>query len=200
MENPRENTKKTFKELKAFCKSKGLDEREAVYLLGLFVKGKEAGQRNRFSSVTLDELEEFFLQMSEDWQLWDVEQLGEYPVDRVFAAMKTFIEQKKVDQPTYSYADSKFYAAVKYVQEVYCDGGHSTPYMLIGDVATNDSTEIPLRERATAWFNKIKPITQFGCTVERLTQENLARLYFNTSYLKLTGYEIESIYKAEHIG
>ena len=33
---------KLFKDLKEFCKSKGLEEREAAYLLGLFMKHEPA--------------------------------------------------------------------------------------------------------------------------------------------------------------
>jgi len=44
------------------------------------------------------ELEKFYYDMGEDWHLWDEEQYGSYPVERIFSAWKKFIEVKKEEQ------------------------------------------------------------------------------------------------------
>mgnify|MGYP006921347931 CR=1 FL=1 len=46
-------------------------------------------------SLPIDELEDFFYEMGEDWHLWDEEKQGQYPIQRVLNAMKKFIETKK---------------------------------------------------------------------------------------------------------
>lgn len=46
-------------------------------------------------TFTVEEIEEFYDQTGEDWHLWDEEEKGPYPIDRVFNAMKIFIERKK---------------------------------------------------------------------------------------------------------
>lgn len=44
------NTEKLYKELTVFCKNKGLEEREAAYLLGLFTNYAEALRQQLVSS------------------------------------------------------------------------------------------------------------------------------------------------------
>ena len=46
-------------------------------------------------SLLVSELEEFYYQMGEDWHLWDEFSQGKYPIQRVFDAMKKFIEFHK---------------------------------------------------------------------------------------------------------
>jgi hypothetical protein len=46
-------------------------------------------------TFTVEEIEEFYDQTGEDWHLWDEEENGPYQIDRIFNAMKTFIERKK---------------------------------------------------------------------------------------------------------
>jgi hypothetical protein len=46
-------------------------------------------------SLPINELEDFFYEMGEDWHLWDEEEQGQYPIQRIFDAMKKFIETKK---------------------------------------------------------------------------------------------------------
>lgn len=41
------------------------------------------------------ELELFYYEMGEDWHLWDEGEKGQYPIQRMFDAMKKFIEKKK---------------------------------------------------------------------------------------------------------
>ena len=47
-------------------------------------------------SLPIAELEEFFYEMGEDWHLWDKEEQGQYPVQRIFDAVKKFIAEKKL--------------------------------------------------------------------------------------------------------
>ena len=46
-------------------------------------------------SLLVSELEEFWYKMGEDWHLWDEEEQGQYPIQRVFDAMKKFVEHHK---------------------------------------------------------------------------------------------------------
>ena len=46
-------------------------------------------------SILVSEIEDFWYQMGEDWHLWDKEEQGEYPIQRVFDAMKKFIDYHK---------------------------------------------------------------------------------------------------------
>ena len=48
-------------------------------------------------SLPIAELEDFFYEMGEDWHLWDEEEQGQYPIQRIFDAMKKFIATKKAD-------------------------------------------------------------------------------------------------------
>ena len=43
--------------------------------------------------ITLQELEDFYFQSGEDWHLWDEQ--GPYPIQRIFDALKKFIDTKK---------------------------------------------------------------------------------------------------------
>lgn len=45
--------------------------------------------------VKITEVEDLFNQMGEDYHLWDKEEQGEYPIERVFDAMKNFIKYFK---------------------------------------------------------------------------------------------------------
>jgi len=54
------NTEELFKELNTFCKNKGLEEREAAYLLGLFTKHISALRQLPVSDSLL-----------KDWQMWE---------------------------------------------------------------------------------------------------------------------------------
>ena len=45
--------------------------------------------------MDIKELEDFYFQTGEDWHLWDEQELGPYPVQRIFDAMKKFIDSKK---------------------------------------------------------------------------------------------------------
>jgi hypothetical protein len=56
---------------------------------------KTLRSKTRPKIFKLDEFEEFYSQTGEDWHLWDEEENGPYPIDRIFNAMKTFIERKK---------------------------------------------------------------------------------------------------------
>ena len=47
-------------------------------------------------SLPIAELEEFFYEMGEDWHLWDEEEQGQYPIQRIFDAVKKFIAEKKL--------------------------------------------------------------------------------------------------------
>lgn len=47
-------------------------------------------------SLPIAELEEFFYEMGEDWHLWDEEEQGQYPIQRIFEAVKKFIAEKKL--------------------------------------------------------------------------------------------------------
>lgn len=46
-------------------------------------------------SISIQDLEDFYFQTGEDWHLWDEKENGPYPVDRIFNAMKKFIETYK---------------------------------------------------------------------------------------------------------
>lgn len=49
--------------------------------------------------IELSEVEDLYYQMAEDWHLWDEQEQGPYPIDRIFDVMKKFItcqEQKKI--------------------------------------------------------------------------------------------------------
>ena len=39
-------------------------------------------------SLPIAELEEFFYEIGEDWHLWNEEEQGQYPIQRIFDAMK----------------------------------------------------------------------------------------------------------------
>lgn len=45
-----------------------------------------------------DEFEELYNQMAEDWHVWDESEKGIYPVQRVFDAMKKFMEKQKYNK------------------------------------------------------------------------------------------------------
>lgn len=47
------------------------------------------------SLVPIEKFEDFYYQMGEDFYLWNEEEQGEYPVERVFDAMKNFISRQK---------------------------------------------------------------------------------------------------------
>jgi hypothetical protein len=47
------------------------------------------------SSLLVSELEKFYYEMGEDWHLWDEQEQGQYPVQRVFDAMKNFVDYHK---------------------------------------------------------------------------------------------------------
>lgn len=49
-------------------------------------------------SLLVSELEDFYYEMGEDWHLWDEEEQGEYPIQRVFDAMKKFVDYHKSKQ------------------------------------------------------------------------------------------------------
>lgn len=49
-------------------------------------------------SLLVSELEEFYYEMGEDWHLWDEEEQGQYPIQRVFDAMKKFVDYHKSKQ------------------------------------------------------------------------------------------------------
>lgn len=44
------------------------------------------------------ELNELYYQMGEDWHLWDEEEKGAYPIQRIFDAMKKFMDQSSPSQ------------------------------------------------------------------------------------------------------
>tara|TARA_R110002153_G_scaffold179049_1_gene332451 strand:- start:305 stop:487 length:183 start_codon:yes stop_codon:yes gene_type:complete len=46
-------------------------------------------------NVNISQLEAFWYEVGEDWHLWDESQQGPYPINRVFAAMKQFIDYHK---------------------------------------------------------------------------------------------------------
>lgn len=48
--------------------------------------------------ITVSELEDFFYDSAEDWHLWDEEVNGPYPINRIFDAMKKFIDSKKINK------------------------------------------------------------------------------------------------------
>ena len=45
--------------------------------------------------VNISQLESFWYEVGEDWHLWDESQQGPYPTNRVFDAMKQFINYHK---------------------------------------------------------------------------------------------------------
>jgi len=45
--------------------------------------------------MDIKELEDFYYETGEDWHLWDEQELGPYPIQRIFDAMKKFIDSKK---------------------------------------------------------------------------------------------------------
>lgn len=45
--------------------------------------------------IPIKEIEDFFFEMGDDYNTWDDENQGTYPIKRVFDAMKNFIESKK---------------------------------------------------------------------------------------------------------
>jgi hypothetical protein len=45
--------------------------------------------------LLVSELENFYYEMGEDWHLWDEEEQGQYPIRRVFDAMKKFVDYHK---------------------------------------------------------------------------------------------------------
>jgi hypothetical protein len=47
------------------------------------------------SSLLVSELENFYHEMAEDWHLWDEEEQGQYSIQRVFDAMKKFVDHHK---------------------------------------------------------------------------------------------------------
>ena len=49
-------------------------------------------------SLLVSELENFYYEMGEDWHLWDEEEQGQYPIQRVFVAMKKFVDYHKSKQ------------------------------------------------------------------------------------------------------
>jgi hypothetical protein len=49
-------------------------------------------------SLLVSELEEFYYEMGEDWHLWDEKEQGQYPTQRVFDAMKKFVDHHKSKQ------------------------------------------------------------------------------------------------------
>lgn len=49
-------------------------------------------------SLLISELENFYYEMGEDWHLWDEEEKGQYPIQRVFDAMKKFVDYHKSKQ------------------------------------------------------------------------------------------------------
>ena len=49
-------------------------------------------------SLLISELENFYYEISEDWHLWDEEEKGQYPIQRVFDAMKKFVDHHKSKQ------------------------------------------------------------------------------------------------------
>lgn len=51
---------------------------------------------NNQPSIPITELEELYYQMGEDYHLWDEDEQGEYPIQRVFDAIKKFITEKKL--------------------------------------------------------------------------------------------------------
>jgi len=49
-------------------------------------------------SLLVSELENFYYEMGEDWHLWDEQEQGQYPIQRVFDAMKNFVDYHKSKQ------------------------------------------------------------------------------------------------------
>jgi hypothetical protein len=49
-------------------------------------------------SLLVSELENFYYEMGEDWHLWDEEEQGQYPIQRVLDAMKKFVDYHKSKQ------------------------------------------------------------------------------------------------------
>jgi hypothetical protein len=49
-------------------------------------------------SLLVSELENFYYEMGEDWHLWDEEEQGQYPIQRMFDAMKKFVDYHKSKQ------------------------------------------------------------------------------------------------------
>lgn len=45
--------------------------------------------------ISINEIEDLFFEMGDDYNTWDEENKGTYPIQRVFDAMKNFIESKK---------------------------------------------------------------------------------------------------------
>jgi hypothetical protein len=52
-------------------------------------------QVNSKDSLLISDLEEFFYFMCEDWHLWDENEKGPYPIQRIFDAMRNFIDYHK---------------------------------------------------------------------------------------------------------
>lgn len=45
--------------------------------------------------ISISEFEDFYFDTCEDWQLWDEEEKGEYPAERILEAMKKFLNYHK---------------------------------------------------------------------------------------------------------
>ena len=55
----------------------------------------EENKLEQDKTVSINELDEFYDQMCEDWHLWDEREKGQYPIKRVLDAMNNFINFHK---------------------------------------------------------------------------------------------------------
>jgi hypothetical protein len=55
----------------------------------------EENKLEQNKTVSINELDEFYDQMCEDWHLWDEREQGQYPIKRVLDAMNNFINFHK---------------------------------------------------------------------------------------------------------
>ena len=60
-----------------------------------FEQTQASQQQSTNDFISVLELENFYNEMVEDWHLWDDRELGQYPIERTFDAMKKFIDYYK---------------------------------------------------------------------------------------------------------